>query len=392
MPRPMLIELARYPEARRPARAANCPHVLPGVSTIHLYEHLRASRRADRRPCRPPDATSRSPATRRAASSDAQYAIDLAHGRDRDRAVGRRSGRRRARSRVKGSTGSSTSTTRSSSASWRSRRCTPRPTSRSGPGRRATSRRPTRPPSTARTVIERYRAVDRTADRTGRARHPARSAGGWRSARPSYARAAGEDDPAPMAGRPPGARGTPRPVPRGLRRCGGRPRRSPAGRDRCRRRTVARGPRDRDQDRRRRCSSAGIDATASPIARRPSRRRPARARRARPTSAIVEPADPFGLTSREREVLGLVAEGYTNRRIAETLFISESTAGVHVSNILGKLGVATRTEAAAVAVRLGLDRARPRRSAVGAGRPSSGARSPAGPAPVTRGAGSAAPP
>jgi DNA-binding CsgD family transcriptional regulator/tetratricopeptide (TPR) repeat protein len=67
------------------------------------------------------------------------------------------------------------------------------------------------------------------------------------------------------------------------------------------------------------------------------------------------PADPFGLTGREREVLALVAEGYTNRRIAETLFISESTAGVHVSNILGKLGVATRTEAAAVAVRLGLD-------------------------------------
>jgi DNA-binding CsgD family transcriptional regulator/tetratricopeptide (TPR) repeat protein len=71
--------------------------------------------------------------------------------------------------------------------------------------------------------------------------------------------------------------------------------------------------------------------------------------------ATPEPADPFGLTGREREVLALVAEGYTNRRIAETLFISESTAGVHVSNILGKLGVATRTEAAAVAVRLGLD-------------------------------------
>jgi ATP/maltotriose-dependent transcriptional regulator MalT len=62
----------------------------------------------------------------------------------------------------------------------------------------------------------------------------------------------------------------------------------------------------------------------------------------------------LGLTSREREVLALVAEGYTNRRIAETLFISESTAGVHVSNILGKLGVATRTEAATTATRLGL--------------------------------------
>jgi DNA-binding CsgD family transcriptional regulator len=66
-------------------------------------------------------------------------------------------------------------------------------------------------------------------------------------------------------------------------------------------------------------------------------------------------ADPFGLTSREREVLALVAEGFTNRKIAETLFISESTAGVHVSHILGKLGVETRTEAATVAVRLGLD-------------------------------------
>ncbi len=69
------------------------------------------------------------------------------------------------------------------------------------------------------------------------------------------------------------------------------------------------------------------------------------------------PADPFGLTAREREVLILLAEGYTNRRIAATLFISDSTAGVHVSNILGKLGVSTRTEAAAIAVRLDLDRA-----------------------------------
>jgi ATP/maltotriose-dependent transcriptional regulator MalT len=65
-------------------------------------------------------------------------------------------------------------------------------------------------------------------------------------------------------------------------------------------------------------------------------------------------ADPFGLTPREREVLALVSVGRTNRQIAEALFISESTAGVHVSNILGKLGVASRTEAAGVAVRLGL--------------------------------------
>jgi len=70
----------------------------------------------------------------------------------------------------------------------------------------------------------------------------------------------------------------------------------------------------------------------------------------------VARADPFGLSGREREVLALVAEGYTNRRIGETLFISESTAGVHVSHILGKLGVGSRTEAAAVAIRLRLDR------------------------------------
>jgi DNA-binding CsgD family transcriptional regulator len=62
----------------------------------------------------------------------------------------------------------------------------------------------------------------------------------------------------------------------------------------------------------------------------------------------------LGLTAREREVLALLAEGYTNRRIAEHLFISESTAGVHVSNILGKLNVSSRTEAATVAARLGL--------------------------------------
>ena len=66
------------------------------------------------------------------------------------------------------------------------------------------------------------------------------------------------------------------------------------------------------------------------------------------------PADDHGLTARERDVLALLVQGHTNRRIAEELFITESTAGVHVSNILGKLGVSTRTEAATVAARLGL--------------------------------------
>jgi DNA-binding CsgD family transcriptional regulator len=69
-----------------------------------------------------------------------------------------------------------------------------------------------------------------------------------------------------------------------------------------------------------------------------------------PASATGE----LGLTPREREVLALVAEGRTNREIAEALFISDKTASVHVSNILAKLGVANRGQAAAVAHRLRL--------------------------------------
>ena len=75
-----------------------------------------------------------------------------------------------------------------------------------------------------------------------------------------------------------------------------------------------------------------------------------------PEPAPTTEIDRFGLTPRETEVLGLLADGRTNRQIAETLFISESTAGVHVSNILGKLGVANRVEAAAIAYRLGVAR------------------------------------
>ncbi len=60
------------------------------------------------------------------------------------------------------------------------------------------------------------------------------------------------------------------------------------------------------------------------------------------------------LTSREREVLRLIAAGRSNREIASVLFIAPKTASVHVSNILGKLGAASRTEAAAIAYREGL--------------------------------------
>jgi ATP/maltotriose-dependent transcriptional regulator MalT len=63
---------------------------------------------------------------------------------------------------------------------------------------------------------------------------------------------------------------------------------------------------------------------------------------------------PFQLTERELEVLSLVAVGRSNREIAGELFISAKTASVHVSNILGKLGVASRGEAAATAHRLHL--------------------------------------
>ena len=67
------------------------------------------------------------------------------------------------------------------------------------------------------------------------------------------------------------------------------------------------------------------------------------------------PAEQHGLTPREAEVLALVAAGRTNRQIAQALFISPKTASVHVSNILAKLSVHTRVEAAAIAHRLGLD-------------------------------------
>jgi DNA-binding NarL/FixJ family response regulator len=62
----------------------------------------------------------------------------------------------------------------------------------------------------------------------------------------------------------------------------------------------------------------------------------------------------LGLTSREAEVLALVAAGRTNREIGAELYVSEKTASVHVSNILRKLGVSSRVEAAAIAQRVGV--------------------------------------
>ncbi|HET6870862.1 MAG TPA: AAA family ATPase [Solirubrobacteraceae bacterium] len=91
------------------------------------------------------------------------------------------------------------------------------------------------------------------------------------------------------------------------------------------------------------------------------------ARRARLQLAEVGPAGPateraaqpaiesFGLTDRELEVLQLVAAGRSNPQIASELFISPKTASVHVSNIISKLGVSGRGEAAALAHRVGLE-------------------------------------
>src|SRR4051794_9772201 len=75
---------------------------------------------------------------------------------------------------------------------------------------------------------------------------------------------------------------------------------------------------------------------------------------AEPAAVDGSDEDPFGLTPRERQVLALLADGRTNREIGQTLYMAEKTASVHVSRILSKLDVRSRTEAAAVAHRVGL--------------------------------------
>jgi DNA-binding NarL/FixJ family response regulator len=72
------------------------------------------------------------------------------------------------------------------------------------------------------------------------------------------------------------------------------------------------------------------------------------------SSGVHDPAAALGLTAREAEVIRLLAIGRSNQEIADELFLSRKTASVHVSNILGKLGVSNRVQAAAVAQRVGL--------------------------------------
>jgi DNA-binding NarL/FixJ family response regulator len=76
-----------------------------------------------------------------------------------------------------------------------------------------------------------------------------------------------------------------------------------------------------------------------------------------PSEVAARLADHLGeedLTSREMEVLRLVADGSRNRDIAEKLFISEETVKVHIKHIMEKLGASDRTQAVAIAVRRGI--------------------------------------
>jgi DNA-binding NarL/FixJ family response regulator len=114
---------------------------------------------------------------------------------------------------------------------------------------------------------------------------------------------------------------------------------------------------DRDQAT---AAARAAHATATRLAAAPLRSAlEALARRGRLDLGVRLPAQraPAGLTPRELEVLRLLVEGRSNRQIAEQLFISGKTASVHVTNLLAKLGVHSRLEAAAMARRLGLEKA-----------------------------------
>ena len=75
---------------------------------------------------------------------------------------------------------------------------------------------------------------------------------------------------------------------------------------------------------------------------------------ARLVQHTAQPASFADFTPRERDVLRLLAEGFPNKEIARRLSLSEKTVKTHVSNILQKLGVSDRTQAALLAVRRGL--------------------------------------
>jgi DNA-binding CsgD family transcriptional regulator len=92
----------------------------------------------------------------------------------------------------------------------------------------------------------------------------------------------------------------------------------------------------------------GLERRAGELAER------ARIRLSGPAPSDTDARPTFGLTDRERQVLALVADAHTNREIGEALFMSPKTASVHVTNVLRKLDVASRREAARLARELGL--------------------------------------
>jgi DNA-binding NarL/FixJ family response regulator len=124
---------------------------------------------------------------------------------------------------------------------------------------------------------------------------------------------------------------------------------------------LAAGYRDGAAGRLQRAAELADNLAARPLAveigvlARNARIRPTHGQVARSATA----ATPFGLTARELEVLRLVAQGQSNPEIAARLFISAKTVSVHVSNILAKVGVSSRGEAAAAAHRMHLFDAEP---------------------------------
>jgi DNA-binding CsgD family transcriptional regulator len=121
---------------------------------------------------------------------------------------------------------------------------------------------------------------------------------------------------------------------------------------------TSRGPRETAANALRSAHAIAVELGAVPLAREivvlAGHARIDLAPEAAESEGPIDPAAALGLTGRETEVIRLLAAGYSNQQIADALFLSRKTASVHVSNILGKLGVANRVQAAAIAQRLGI--------------------------------------
>ena len=226
------------------------------------------------------------------------------------------------------------------------------PRGRDRRARRGRRRRPRPRPRRGPVVRDRQRG---RADRARRGVRRGRPAGRGRvlrhRARRAVARATGDDDPDLWTAAVGGLGGARAPLPRragaaAQGRGAARPRRPRVG-------GVAAPPR-RSPPRR----TIGAEWLASEIEgfalRARLRLEPDESSPAPALTATDAGEDPFGLTPRERQVLALLADGRTNREIGTALYMAEKTASVHVSRILSKLDVRSRTEAAALAHRVGL--------------------------------------